>query len=340
MKFLSKKQSIDFLGKRKYTTILSVVLIVVSIASLAIQGLNLGIDFTGGAQQTIKYLEAPNLDEVRKQVAAVGIDDAIVRSQGDERIIEINIPAKTAASVEPTDPRFAQLCPKAQTTLPDLDNWKGGNLVGTLLFAHLSCQTFGIENLNSVDKQSAYGSEQKQYGVLALLFALVIVFIYVAFRFEWRFSVGSVTALFHDVLITLGFFSVTQITVDMAVLAALLAVIGYSLNDTIVVYDRIRERFLDARDNQTVATMNQSINETLSRTVVTSLTTLLVLLALAILGGSALFGFAIALLVGVLIGTYSSIFVASAAALTLGVTKESLMPTEHEEEFEEQFEEL
>lgn len=339
MKFIKPGQEVDFLGKRKITTVLSVTLILISIASLIIQGLNFGIEFTGGVQQTVKYLESADLEKVRNEVAALGVEDAVVRAQGDDSIVEISIPAGVAAGIKADDARFAQLCEASKKTLPNLQEWQGGSLAGPLIYAHLSCQNVGLQNLQTVDRKSGYSSEQKQLGILALIFALIVVFIYVAFRFEWRFSIGSVTALFHDVVITIGFFSVTQLTVDMAVLAALLAVIGYSLNDTIVVYDRIRERFRDARDGQTIMTMNTSINQTLSRTVVTSLTTLLVLIALAVLGGPALFGFSIALLVGVLIGTYSSVFVASTAALALGVTKESLMPSD-KEEFEEEFADL
>lgn len=335
MKFIKPGQHIDFLGKRKITTVVSAILVVVSIVSLAVQGLNFGIEFTGGATLKVQYVEAPKLDSVRQQINDLGIAGAQVRNQGDDRIVEITVPASVAAGLTVDSPMFAKVCPAGQAALAGLSNRQGAALVGVLLFQYLSCDAANLTELDYYAVESGYGGEQRQLGLIALILALVIVFIYVALRFEWRFSIGSVTALFHDIVITLGFFSVTQFNVDMAVLAALLAVIGYSLNDTIVVYDRIRERFQEARDGQTTAVMNRSINETLSRTVVTSLTTLLVLVALLVFGGATLFGFALALLVGVLVGTYSSVFVASTAALALGVTKESLMPSEDDEIVEE-----
>lgn len=335
MRFIKPGRQIDFLGKRKITTIFSVVLVLVSLVSLGVQGLNFGIEFTGGAMLKVQYAEAPVLDDVRQEIKALGVEDAIVRAQGDDRMIEVVVPASVANGLTAESPMFDKICPRGQEALGDLGNRQGAALIGVLMYQYLECQTSGLLNLGADSTESGYGDEQRELGVLALLMALIIVFIYVAFRFEWRFSVGSVAALFHDVVIVLGFFSITRFTVDMAVLAALLAVIGYSLNDTIVVYDRIRERFREARDGQTLDTMNRSINETLSRTVVTSLTTLLVLIALLVFGGSTLFGFAVALTVGVLVGTYSSVFVASTAALMLGVTKEALMPREDEEIVEE-----
>ena len=174
------------------------------------------------------------------------------------------------------------------------------------------------------------GEELTEQGSLAVLFALGAILIYVALRFEWRFAMGSVSALAHDVVITLGVFSLLQVEFDLSVLAAILAVIGYSLNDTIVVFDRIRERFREMLKAETIDVMNVSINQTLGRTIMTSLTTLLVLLALFFLGGEVIHGFSVALLVGVVVGTYSSIFVASTSALALGVTQENLMPVEAE----------
>ena len=176
----------------------------------------------------------------------------------------------------------------------------------------------------------AVGEELREQGGLAMIYALFGIMIYIAIRFEWRFAVGAVLALMHDVVLTLGFFSVTRIEFDLAVLAAILAVIGYSLNDTIVVYDRIRENFRRMRNESIEFVMNSAVNQTLSRTIMTSLTTLIVLVALLLLGGAALFSFAIAMIVGVVVGTHSSIFIATPAALMLGVDRKVLLPVKRE----------
>jgi preprotein translocase subunit SecF len=293
------KQELDFLGKRKFAMILSAILLIVSIASLAINGLKLGIDFTGGTLVEVGYKQAADLTVLRKTLENSGFDDATVQNFGTTRDVLIRLKPREGVSN-----------------------------------AELSTQVLEAVNKNSTEKAQVrrvefvgpqVGDELAEDGGLALLYSLFGILIYVAWRFEYKFALGSVAALGHDVLITLGFFSLLQLEFDLTVLAAILAVIGYSLNDTIVVYDRIRENFRSLRQDSSQEIMNISLNQTLSRTLMTSVTTALVLIALAILGGEIIHNFAIALLVGVGIGTYSSIFIASPVVLSLGISKEDLM---------------
>jgi len=293
------KQKLDFLGKRKFAMILSTILLIISIASLAINGLKLGIDFTGGTLVEVGYQQAADLTALRKNLEANGFDNATVQNFGTTKDVLIRLKPKEGVSN-----------------------------------AKLSTQVLDAINKERVEKAQVrrvefvgpqVGDELAEDGGLALLYSMFGILIYVAWRFEYKFSLGSVAALVHDVIITLGFFSVLQLEFDLTVLAAILAVIGYSLNDTIVVYDRIRENFRNLRVDSAEEIMNISLNQTLSRTLMTSVTTALVLIALAILGGEIIHNFAIALLVGVGIGTYSSIFIASPVVLSLGVSKEDLM---------------
>ncbi len=293
------KQDINFLNKRKIAMIFSALLLIVSIASLALQGLKLGIDFTGGTLVELGYQKSADLTHIRKTLEANGFDDATVQNFGTTKDVLIRLKPK-----------------------------------GGMSNAKLSAQVLAVLTKDSNDKISVrrvefvgpqVGDELAQDGGLALLYSMFGILLYVAWRFEYKFSLGSVAALSHDVLITLGFFSLLQLEFDLTVLAAILAVIGYSLNDTIVVYDRIRENFRTLRIESSEDVMNISLNQTLSRTLMTSVTTALVLIALAVLGGEIIHNFALALLVGVGIGTYSSIFIASPVVLSLGITKEDLM---------------
>jgi preprotein translocase subunit SecF len=272
--------------------------------SLSVRGLNFGLDFTGGTLIELGYPQAVDLVEVRKTLENAGYNDAVVQHFG------------TAQDV------LVRLAPKEEISSADLSNQVIQVLQGT------SGEKIEIRRVEFVGPQ--VGEELTEDGGLAVLYALICIFIYVFFRFEWRFAIGSVAALFHDVLITLGVFSVLQLNFDLTVLAACLAVIGYSLNDTIVVFDRIRENFRKMRKGTTVDIMNNSLNQTLSRTLMTSFTTLLVLIALILLGGELIRGFAAALIIGIVVGTYSSIYVASTSALMLGVSKADLMPVKKE----------
>ncbi|MEE9425267.1 MAG: protein translocase subunit SecF [Methylococcales bacterium] len=300
----------DFMGKRKLALILSALLIIISIASLIFRGLELGIDFTGGTLVEIGYPSSVDAQIVRDQLVAGGFDDASVQHFGTAKDILIRLPSKEGRV-------SAELSTRIMNVV------KSGDGVAAEL-----------RRIEFVGPQ--VGEELRENGGLAMLYAIFGILLYVAWRFEYRFSLGAVAALIHDVIITLGFFSVFALEFNLSVLAAILAVIGYSLNDTIVVFDRIRENFRRMRKGEPVEVMNVSLNQTLTRTVITSLTTLLVLIALVLMGGEIIHNFAIALIVGVLIGTYSSIYVASPVVMALGVSKEDLMPPEKEgEDFEE-----
>lgn len=297
--------NIDFLGRRKVALVLSILLVLASVVLLATRGLNFGIDFTGGTLVEVGYAETVELDPIRVQLAANGFERATVQFFGTSRDVLIRLPPRD------DDPDQAALSNEILRVLQT-----GGPP--------------GVELRRVEFVGPAVGEELREQGGLAMIYALFGILIYIAVRFEWRFAVGSVLALVHDVMLTLGFFALTQLEFDLAVLAAVLAVIGYSLNDTIVVYDRIRENFRLLRKEGTEFVMNNAVNKTLARTIVTSSTTLLVLFALFLLGGAALNNFAVALIVGVVVGTYSSIFVAAAAAFALGVDRKVLLPVKKE----------
>ena len=305
------QSNIDFLGRRKIAITVSVAVVLISVLLLAIRGLNFGVDFTGGTLVEIGYPEAVELDPIRQQLEETGFERATVVYFGTSQDVLIRLPPRA------DDPDQAALSNEVLRALQ-----AGG--------------PEGVELRRVEFVGPAVGEELREQGGLAMIYALFGILIYIAVRFEWRFAVGSVLALVHDVIITLGFFALTQIEFDLAVLAAVLAVIGYSLNDTIVVYDRIRENFRVMRKEGIEFVMNNAVNKTLARTIVTSMTTLIVLIALFALGGAALHNFAIALIVGVVVGTYSSIFIAAAAALMLGVDRKVLLPVKKEGAEEEE----
>ncbi len=304
MKFLNRKTNIDFMSRSRIALIFSAVLIVASITSLATRGLNFGLDFTGGTLIEVGYPSAPNTNEVRENLASAGFD-SIVQTFGAATDIIVRIPP---GEIEESSAELS-----------------------TRVLAALSQGVEGEIEMRRVEFVGPQvGDELAEQGILAVIYAMVGVFLYVMFRFQWRFSVGAVAALFHDITISMGIISLVQIEFDLTVVAAILAVVGYSLNDTIVLFDRIRENFPRYRKRQPIEVVNTSINETLSRTLMTSTTTLLVLLALFYFGGEIIHGFAFTLIVGVLVGTYSSIYVASSALLVLGVSKYDLMEVEKE----------
>ena len=300
----TQRFNFDFMGKRKIAIIFSALLVSVSLVSLITQKLNFGIDFTGGTLVEAGYQETVELDQVRNVLSATEFSDAIVQYFGSARDILI---------------RVAQVQGKNSA---DISN----EIIKVL---KQSGQSVEVRRVEFVGPQ--VGEDLQEDGGLAMIYALIMIFIYIAFRFQRLFSVGAIAALVHDVTITIGFFSVLQLDFDLTVLAALLAVIGYSLNDTIVVFDRIRENFRRMRKVSPVEVVNASLNQTLSRTLMTSLTTLLVLTALFFLGGEIIRPFSTALIFGVIIGTYSSIYVASPVTLALGISKQDLMPVEKEE---------
>ena len=303
MRLLKEGFNFDFMGKRKLALMVSLVLIIISIAAMVTRGLNLGIDFTGGTIVEVGYPDSVELEPVRQALADSGFSESIVQHFGTSKDVLIRLP------VADKDDDKAQL---------------SNNVLEALAVT-------GKPEMRRVEFVGPQvGDELRDKGGLAMLYALIGILIYVALRFEWRFSLGSVAALIHDVIIVVGFFAITQIEFDLTVLAALLAVIGYSLNDTIVVFDRIRENFRRLRKETSEGVLNTSINQTLSRTLMTSITTLLVLVALFIFGGEVIHSFSIALIVGVIVGTYSSIYVAGSSLLALKVSKEDLMQPEVE----------
>ena len=300
MRWIKEKTSIDFLSRkrRNIAVSISILMIIVSISSLATRGLDFGIDFTGGVLLELGYPQRADLDSIRSNLADAGFDDALVQRFGEDTDVMVRLPPQGDA--EPNEIRN-----QLQTTLG-----VGGEEVELRRVEFVSPQV---------------GEELTEQGGLAMIFALMMIFGYVMFRFQWKFAAGAVAALVHDVIITVGFFSVFQFPFDLTVVAAVLAVIGYSLNDTVVVFDRIRENFFKLRGQAADESMNVSINEMLARTLITGLTTLLVLSALLVLGGESIAPFSIALIVGIIIGTYSSIYTASATALFLGISPQDLL---------------
>lgn len=300
MDIIRNDTHIDFLGWRKYALVLSALLIIGSIAALLVRGLNFGLDFTGGTLIEVSYPTVPELDQIRQALRAAGYENFTVQTFGTAREIVLRLPVEVAAE-EGADVTTAAL--EALALIDPAVELRRVEFVGPQI-----------------------GEELANQGGLALLYALAGILLYVSFRFQWRFAVGAVLALVHDVIIVIGALALSQLSFDLTVVAAILAVIGYSLNDTIVVYDRLRENFRTRRKGSAIELTNLSINQMLSRTLMTSLTTLLVLIALFYFGGEIIHAFAYTLIIGVVVGTYSSIFIASAAAILLGVSKQDLMP--------------
>ncbi|MDH5358555.1 MAG: protein translocase subunit SecF [Gammaproteobacteria bacterium] len=305
MQLLKEKTEFNFMGKRKLAALFSAVLLLTSLTSLFMQGLNFGIDFTGGTMIEVAYQESAELDKVRSKLEQGGFGDAVVQNFGSVHEVLIRLPVIESQN------------------MAELSN----EVVALLQADHPTA--IDVRRVEFVGPQ--VGEELTEQGGLAMLYALIGILIYVSLRFEYRFAIGSVVALVHDVLITLGFFSMFQLEFDLTVLAAILAIIGYSLNDTIVVFDRIRETFLRVRKGSSEEIVNQALNDTLSRTLMTSITTLLVVISLFVFGGEVIHAFSIALLLGIIVGTYSSIYIASNTVLTMGVSKADLMPPEKEQ---------
>ncbi|AFT79164.1 protein-export membrane protein SecF [Alteromonas macleodii str. 'Black Sea 11'] len=305
MQLLKLSDTVNFMRLRIPAMVLSTVLILGSFVSLGVNSLNWGLDFTGGTLIEVGYEDAANLEGIRAQLNQADFEDAIVQNFGSSQDVLIRIAPRDGV--------------KAVT-------------IGEQVLAALRADGTEVDMRRIEFVGPNVGEELTEQGGLAMLVALLCILVYVAMRFEWRFALGSVSALAHDVILTLGLFSVLQIEFDLTVLAAVLAVIGYSLNDTIVVCDRIRENFRKIRKGEPVEIINISLTQTLNRTIITSLTTVLVLVALFYKGGALIHGFATALLFGVVVGTYSSVYIASSVALALGISKEDLMPPQVEKE--------
>ena len=303
MDFFKHDLKIDFMGKWPYAAAITGLLLLVSVGSLLTRGLNLGIDFTGGTLIEVAYQQAVDLDNVRSLLSKSGYGQAQVQYFGTSRDLLIYLPPKEG-----------------------IDSAK----LSEAVFSTLRQEDAAVELRRVEYVGPQVGDELAIQGGLAMIYATFGILIYVMLRFHIRFAPGAVMALIHDVFITLGIFSVFQLEFDLTVLAAILAVMGYSLNDTIVVFDRIRENFRKMRKGTPVEIMNISVNQTLSRTVMTSSLTLLVVIALFLFGGEVIHNFSLALILGILVGTYSSIYVASPVSLALGVSKSDLAPVKKE----------
>jgi preprotein translocase subunit SecF len=299
MRLIKEKTSIDFLSpkRRKAALALSAVLVIISLVSLATRGLEFGIDFTGGILLEVGYEQVANLEQIRGDLESAGYPKAQVQRFGAEDVVLVRLP--------PQEGDVDAIRERLQAILHAEDS----NVV--------------LRRVEFVSPQ--VGNELAERGALAMVVALMMIFLYVMVRFQWKFSAGAVAALAHDAIVTVGFFSVFRFPFDLTVVAAVLAVIGYSLNDTVVAFDRIRENFFTLRGKTAEEAMNISINEMLARTLITGMTTLLVLVALLVLGGESIGPFSIALIVGIVVGTYSSIYTASATALVLNVNAQDLI---------------
>jgi preprotein translocase subunit SecF len=303
MEFFHKKTSYPFMGTRRRWYVISTILIVAALTSFVARGLNLGIDFTGGVVLELQFPQAADIEKVRSEVEQAGFAHAAVQSFGSSRDVMVRL-----------------LPQEGEDT-----NKVAASVLGAIKASEPNVQLMRTEVVGP-----QVGAELANKGAMAILFTFIGILIYVAFRFQWKLGVGAIVAAMHDPIIILGFFSETQMTFDLPALAAVLAVIGYSLNDTVVVFDRIRERFLSERKGTPAQVIDLAINETLSRTIMTHLTTMITIMALLVFGGEVLRGFSVALAIGVVVGTYSSIYIASAIALDLKLTARDLLPVQKE----------
>lgn len=305
LEILSFKNTVNFLRHALPVSIISAVLVLVSVVSLVTKGVNWGLDFTGGTVVEMEFAQPVDLNVLRAQMSTPELDGVMVQNFGSSRDILVRLSVKDGVK---SDVQVKSVMDAAQKVDPQVRQ-KRVEFVGPQV-----------------------GKELAEQGGLAVLVALICIMIYVSFRFEWRLAFGAVAALAHDVIVTLGVFSIFQLEFDLTVLAGLLTVVGYSLNDTIVVFDRIRENFLKMRKSDPEEVVNVSITQTMSRTIITTGTTLVTVVALFLKGGTMIHGFATALLMGILVGTYSSIYVASFLAIKLGINREHMMPVEIEKE--------
>ena len=305
MEFFHNKTSFPFMGTRRRWYLVSAVIIVGSLVSLGVRGLNFGIDFTGGVVMEFTFPQAADLEKVRADLASAGFGDAAVQSFGTTRDVLVRLLPRDGGDV---------------------------NAVGQSVLAAMQAGEPGVELRRTELVGPQVGQELAEKGALAILFTFLLILAYVAMRFQWKLGVGAIVAALHDPIVILGFFSMTGMVFDLPALAAILAVIGYSLNDTVVVFDRLRERFISMRKGTPEQVIDTAVNETLSRTIMTSLTTLLTVLSLLFFGGEVLRGFSVALTIGILVGTYSSIYIASALALDLKLAARDLLPVQREKD--------
>ena len=305
MEFFHKTTRFPFMATRKRWYVVSAILLLGSLVSLGVRGINFGIDFTGGVVLELSFPQAADLEKVRGALGAAGYGEAVVQSFGTARDVLVRL-------------------------LPEDD--QDVNTLGQSVLAAIQGYEPAVELRRTEVVGPQVGQELAEKGALAVLFTFLLILAYVAFRFQWKLGVGAIVGALHDPILILGMFSLTQLSFDLPALAAILAVIGYSLNDTVVVFDRLRERFLSMRKGTSEQVIDTAINETLSRTIITSGTTMITVLALLFFGGEILRGFAVALTIGIVVGTYSSIYVASAIALDLKLSARDLMPVQREKD--------
>lgn len=302
MEFFKHNTKIDFMAQRKWAALLSVIMIVLALGSLGFHGLTWGLDFTGGTQVQLSYEQPADLTAIHDNLASAGFEDAVVISYGTSRDVLVSLVPKDKSAMTQDAKAQAEIVKQVLAALPGAK----------------------MEQVNYIGPQ--VGAEMASKGLLAIIIALFGTMVYIAARFGWYFAVGSTVALLHDPIIILGVFSFMHIEFNLISLAAVLTVIGYSLNDTIVIYDRVRENFRKLRKADTLEVLNLSTNQTLSRTIMTSALTLTVVGALFFLGGSLLYGFSLALIIGIVVGTYSSIYVAGSLAVSMGLNRHHLVP--------------
>jgi len=302
LKLVPDNTNIDFMRWRKLALVLSVLLTLASIALVATRGLNLGVDFIGGQLVRVTTSQPANIGAIRGSVSGLGLGEATIQEFGNDRTVAIRMP------LPPGDEAAA--------------NRAAERVKGAVRAVHPDARFDAVETVSGKVSDELYRS-----GSLAIALAMLGIAIYIWFRFEWQFGVGAITTLIHDVAMTLGFFALTQLEFNLNVVAALLAIVGYSLNDTVVIYDRIRENLRKYRKMEIVPLLNLSLNETLSRTIVTSLSIMLALAVLVFLGPDVIFGLAVSILLGTFIGTYSSIYISAPMLVWLGVGPDSFVPT-------------
>jgi preprotein translocase subunit SecF len=307
MEVFNPNSNVDFLRLRRVSMAVSALLLIISIGAMAVRGLNYGLDFTGGVLIEVKYDQPVEVSEVRAALDAVGFDRAVVQSIGGAREVSIRLQASDDKAADTATKKSEQVAADVMKALKE----KRSDATMTHDPDYVGPQV---------------GEELKSDGIVAVLFVIVGIMIYIGIRFEWRFAVAAIASEFHDTLITVGFYAVTQHEFDITVLASVLAVVGYSINDKVVVFDRVRELFRSTRRAEPVEILNKAINSTLSRTIITALFTAITMVALYLFGGPVVHGFALTMLIGIVIGTLSSIFFASPILLWLGVSKKDLMP--------------
>lgn len=302
MEFFKHNTNIDFMAQRKWAALLSIILCLLSLSALFGYGLNKGLDFTGGTQIQLSFKQEANLDDIHDKLEKAGFPEATVISYGTSKDVLVTLVPKEKNPEMMSEKTQANIVKQVLAALPEAK----------------------MDQVNYIGPQ--VGKEMESKGLIAIVVALLGTMVYIAFRFDLRFAIGSTVALLHDPIIIIGLFAFYQIEFNLIALAAVLTVIGYSLNDTIVIFDRVRENFRKLRKADALEVMNQSINQTLSRTIMTSALTLTVVLALFFLGGNLLHGFSLALIIGIVVGTYSSIYVAGSLSITLGLTRHHLIP--------------